>query len=86
MPEGIPSSEPRTAPTPCQRSGPATSRSKTIFAVHPIEILRQDSTSPRPWLTHLNFGAYHLRLAFISGAAPGSRRRILEVMLWIRRS
>ena len=32
-------------------------------------------------LTHLNFRAYHLRLAFTSWTAPGSRRRILEVTL-----
>jgi DnaK suppressor protein len=30
-------------------------------------------------LTHLNFRAYHRRLAFTSWTAPGSRRRILEV-------
>ncbi len=29
---------------------------------------------PRCLLTHLNFGAYHLRLALSSRAAPGSRR------------
>ena len=41
-------------------------------------------------LTHLYFGAYHLRLAFMFGlylrATPESCRRILEVTLWIRRS
>ncbi len=40
---------------------------------------------PTSWLTHLNFGAYHLRLAFISGSAQGSWRKIIEVILWIRR-
>src|ERR1700734_2792001 len=37
-------------------------------------------------LTHLNFRAYHRRLAFTSWTAPGSRCRILEVTLWTRRS
>jgi hypothetical protein len=37
-------------------------------------------------LTHLNFGAYHHRLVFTPNAAPRSRREILEVTLWIRRS
>lgn len=40
---------------------------------------------PRNLLTHLNFGAYHLRLAFYLTGGSGEPRD-LEVTLWIRRS
>src|SRR5208282_6594246 len=50
--------------------------------------LRNDKETLRriPGLTHLNWGAYHFCLALTPQAAPESRRRILEVILWIRRS